>query len=823
MSRNKGKFSIRSMFILRSLITFAIILIFALIIYADSGGITGLTKRGPAPGCTCHGADPDTSVKVAINGPDILAPGQTANYTLTIKGGPLAAGGTDIAVSGGSLVPASGSDLQLLNGELTHKHPETPVSDVVTFQFTYTAPTAAGEQITIYANGNSVNLDGTPNGDKWNFAPNKTIAIGAKPEVRTSPPWILQRAAGIPQSADPQLIFSAVDKNICWGCNYTNSQFLRTTDGGTTWRVNTVGNGLVCSSISALDSSTAWVAVNNPGGILKTTDGGRTWIKDTAAFIKTGGNPNAIHFFDNDNGVCVGNPNGGDWEIYTTSNGGANWVRVNSANIPVPDSGELGGVSGEVPLVPSIAGNNFCFATYSGSLYKTTDRGITWTVTRNVLNGYPFSIAFKDSLNGVACSPNIKAISITSDGGNTWEPVNVAFNSPSPFTVAYVKGTDNGYLISAFVHADSGENLNPGTAYSGDGGRTWEVINNLPNLFGDFASDGTGWSAGVSDSIYKWIPFFDKIVPTAAYIDKITARKNVDSVLFITTFLNPNNSKFKADLIYTNLEHTFVDSVNLYDDGLHGDLNSNDGIYGAYIPPISIEDFFQLNISTTADSTNEYVNTPILQYGFTTAGPVKFDSLSISKISSNIYNVKPLFKNTGSSYMIQNLAVKISSSNKLIISQIIPDSIYIPSIAPGALGGPTNGIDVTVGSRFAGLFTLNFEIMSNGQTFWADTISQEATGIEDNNRIPLSFNLSQNYPNPFNPSTKISYSIPEQALVTLKVFDILGKEVRALVNEEKRAGTYEINFKTSNLSSGIYFYQLRAGSFVETKKMVLLK
>lgn len=97
------------------------------------------------------------------------------------------------------------------------------------------------------------------------------------------------------------------------------------------------------------------------------------------------------------------------------------------------------------------------------------------------------------------------------------------------------------------------------------------------------------------------------------------------------------------------------------------------------------------------------------------------------------------------------------------------------------------------------------------------------TGVEDNRNIPVEFSLSQNYPNPFNPSTKIQYSISSQQNVTLKVYNILGKEVATLVNEEKPAGTYEVFFNGSNLSSGIYFYKLQSGSFVETRKLTLLK
>jgi hypothetical protein len=89
--------------------------------------------------------------------------------------------------------------------------------------------------------------------------------------------------------------------------------------------------------------------------------------------------------------------------------------------------------------------------------------------------------------------------------------------------------------------------------------------------------------------------------------------------------------------------------------------------------------------------------------------------------------------------------------------------------------------------------------------------------------IPNRITLLQNFPNPFNPTTKIKYSIPQSSNVVIKVFDILGNEIETLVSEEKQKGTYEITWYAENLPSGIYFYQLQAGSFVETKKMVLMK
>jgi len=94
---------------------------------------------------------------------------------------------------------------------------------------------------------------------------------------------------------------------------------------------------------------------------------------------------------------------------------------------------------------------------------------------------------------------------------------------------------------------------------------------------------------------------------------------------------------------------------------------------------------------------------------------------------------------------------------------------------------------------------------------------------ENETELPTGFYLLQNYPNPFNPNTIISYQIPKLSFVTLKVYDVLGNEVATLVNEEKPAGSYEVKFKGAGLPSGIYFYQLKADSYIKTRKMVLMK
>ena len=133
-------------------------------------------------------------------------------------------------------------------------------------------------------------------------------------------------------------------------------------------------------------------------------------------------------------------------------------------------------------------------------------------------------------------------------------------------------------------------------------------------------------------------------------------------------------------------------------------------------------------------------------------------------------------------------------------------------------------------SWFTGAVVNNKIYVIGGTTDWATGDSsvweydpEFPTNIVNEIKIPTEFLLSQNYPNPFNPSTKIKYSVPQSANVIIKVFDILGNEIETLVNEEKPAGTFEITWHSANLPSGVYFYQLKSGSFAETKKMILLK
>jgi hypothetical protein len=114
-----------------------------------------------------------------------------------------------------------------------------------------------------------------------------------------------------------------------------------------------------------------------------------------------------------------------------------------------------------------------------------------------------------------------------------------------------------------------------------------------------------------------------------------------------------------------------------------------------------------------------------------------------------------------------------------------------------------------------------FASTDNG--IWHLPLSSIITAVGSKQEFPLSFRLFQNYPNPLNPSTTISYDLPTRSVVTLKIFNVLGQEVATLVNGEVQAGRHQVQWDARRLSSGVYFYRLQAGKFVENKKMTLLR
>jgi hypothetical protein len=128
--------------------------------------------------------------------------------------------------------------------------------------------------------------------------------------------------------------------------------------------------------------------------------------------------------------------------------------------------------------------------------------------------------------------------------------------------------------------------------------------------------------------------------------------------------------------------------------------------------------------------------------------------------------------------------------------------------------GETEGWLYLVSNRYTELIA---------QTIYLKATTDSVFTYVNNQNIVKEFELFQNFPNPFNPTTTIRYSIPESGIVTLKIYNLLGEELTTLVNDYKNAGSYQVRFDAKNLSSGIYYYQIESGNFVQVRKMVLVR
>jgi len=297
--------------------------------------------------------------------------------------------------------------------------------------------------------------------------------------------------------------------------------------------------------------------------------------------------------------------------------------------------------------------------------------------------------------------------------------------------------------------------------------------------------------------------------------DKGYAFPGTDSITVSATIENPNSHNVVAKVFIKDLDNTLIDSLELFETE-SGVLWQGEWLVSNY------EDIFKLDIKAINQTTGESFIIESVNR-ITTAGPIAIDSLEISYLPTpDLYEVKPHIKNEGQTLTLENLFISMSSDDTTIT--LISGPLYLGSIAPGETIIHPGNYSVRVDSNFSGEFRFNFDITSDGWLYWQDSIPDTGTtDVENEITLPVSYTLHQNYPNPFNPSTTIQYGIIERSLVELVLYDVLGREVEVLVNREQDAGYYKIDFNAGRLASGIYFYRLRAGAFVETKKMILMK
>ena len=354
------------------------------------------------------------------------------------------------------------------------------------------------------------------------------------------------------------------------------------------------------------------------------------------------------------------------------------------------------------------------------------------------------------------------------------------------------------------------------------------------------------------------LPDFTNTRPSITSVAPSDTNPSLNSAVFINATVNNTNT----NAVYLGYRYSKQDpfvKILMYDDGTHSDGTAGDNIYGVSVTagspqiqyyiyaennntgmfsPVRAEhNFYTINVNTSAES--DVVINEIYTTG-TSSDPdwIEIYNSSSSDIDISGYRIYDSGGQNGTKPKKEFPAGSVIPANSFLV--IITDDTSASGFGLSSLGEKVwfeNSAGLTVDTvTFPALTTVQSygRIPDGGSWQVLDTITRgysnsSATGIEDESRGATGYRLSQNYPNPFNPSTTISFYLPAASYVTLIIYDLLGNELATLVNDYKDAGNYNIEFNPAKtgrglfLSSGLYFYRLKAGSFVETKKMVLLK
>jgi PKD repeat protein len=283
--------------------------------------------------------------------------------------------------------------------------------------------------------------------------------------------------------------------NALWAfaCDNTGAiidKFTKSTDGGLTWTLGSFNAGTGLSQLFAITEDTCYALFNTGAsqGIYITTNGGTTWAKQGTAY-GSASFADAMCFLNNHDGVAIGDPNGGYFEIYTTSDKGTTWTRIPTGNIPAPLTGEYG-ITGDY----SCNGHFVWFGTNKGRIFRSVDKGIHWTAVLTPFGtSQTIQPAFADSLHGMAFRSFLNvglgdSLNVTTDGGVTFQGLAVTGSMYGRY-ITYIPGSANTYVGSSGLAG-----TDQGISFSPDGGHNWYVI----TAGGDFQASAwlniaTGW------------------------------------------------------------------------------------------------------------------------------------------------------------------------------------------------------------------------------------------------------------------------------------------------------------------------------------------
>ena len=392
---------------------------------------------------------------------------------------------------------------------------------------------------------------------------------------------------------------SIVDNDVVWVTGFSgppsNAKWSRSTDGGLTWQsgnYNFANSDFGISSIFAISDTRAYVSVHpltsapqNVVGVWLTVDAGATWTQQTSAVFNTAASwPNFIHFFDQNHGLVVGDPSvSGNYEIYTTTNGGVDWVAVPIANIPAPIPSEYG-----YNLNFDAKNDTIWFGTNKGRIYKSTNQGLNWTVNQSPLADFEGasgsgSFTFKDANEGLL-TDNEYHIWRTLDGGLTWNDETTTTQGVlRNYRAVNVPGTANSY----FSWGRELTNNLLGCSFSTNGGLDWQDLSTVTDVVpsvAEFNSGTMGFCIGatysnpalkfykLTDPLYRMLKTntFDefktslKVSPNPSNgIFKISANGQINKIeIFDIAGKKINSSEI------SNLKETELD-LSGYDNGIY--------------------------------------------------------------------------------------------------------------------------------------------------------------------------------------------------------------------------------------------------------------
>jgi hypothetical protein len=369
-----------------------------------------------------------------------------------------------------------------------------------------------------------------------------SLAFFGSAFAQPSPAWTILQNTNFPQTSTGVKFLDAVDASTVWLTGYWGvtgnstknyNWWSKTTNGGTSYNSGLIWTSTltpaigdtaswVLANLEGIDGNTAWVsafgkpAPQGKGAVFKTTDGGATWLNMNSAqmFTNTTAFTNWVTFLTPSVGVCNGDPVNGEFELWRTADAGATWTMVPGANIPNPIAGEFALVNIYTKL-----GNTIWFGTNKNRVYKSMDAGVTWSVSAQMtstLNGGNIlgvnDIAFYDQNNGLLSTyfgptgSGSLTLWNTSDGGVTWNMIPSVDPNLGINDFCAIPGT------SKYASCGAG-NGNTILSYSQDNGVTWIDwgSQNIQYLYMDFPNSSVGWAGSFSsatlatqDGVYKY-------------------------------------------------------------------------------------------------------------------------------------------------------------------------------------------------------------------------------------------------------------------------------------------------------------------------------